>query len=180
MIVVQTLGVGLGAGGVAELDFRELLGGLDHEVLMTEAVGEDDVAAVVRQLGGGVVALLALGDVGLEHIVRDAQSLAGSLGTVDEVQVIGGVFIVQEDETDLDITGGGAGILGGSVVSGLFGLGVVPSAGGQAQDHDQGKEQCKKLLHSVFLLQNSWNRWTGLTGMTSSNAIIQVPGKKFN
>ena len=34
VVVVKTLGVSLGAGGVAELDLGELAGGLDHEVFV--------------------------------------------------------------------------------------------------------------------------------------------------
>ena len=48
VVVGETLGVGLGAGGVAELHVGVLLGGLDHVVLMAEGVGEDDVAAFVQ------------------------------------------------------------------------------------------------------------------------------------
>ena len=97
MIVGKTLGVSLGAGGVAELYLGELLGGLDHVILMTEAVGEDDVAAGVGELSSGVVALLTLGNVGLDNIVffGNAQGCAGFLSGIDEVEVIGGVFIVK-------------------------------------------------------------------------------------
>ena len=61
--------MGLGAGGVAKLDLGEFLGGLDQVVLMAEGVGEDDVAAGVSQLGGGIVALLTFGDVGPEDVL---------------------------------------------------------------------------------------------------------------
>ena len=54
MVVVKALGVRLGAGGVAELHIGEFLGSLDHVVLMTEGVGEDDVAAGVSQLSSGL------------------------------------------------------------------------------------------------------------------------------
>ena len=40
--VLETLGVSLGAGSVAELNVRILLGSLDHEALMAEAVSEND------------------------------------------------------------------------------------------------------------------------------------------
>ena len=42
MEVLETLGVSLGAGSVAELNVRILLGSLDHEALMAEAVSEND------------------------------------------------------------------------------------------------------------------------------------------
>ena len=81
MVVGQALGVSAGTGGVAELDLRELLGGLDHEALMTKAVGEDDVAALVNQVLSGNQALLAFGNVGLEDVVSigQAQILDGLL-----------------------------------------------------------------------------------------------------
>ena len=40
--VLETLGVSLGAGSMAELNVRILLGSLDHEALMAEAVSEND------------------------------------------------------------------------------------------------------------------------------------------
>ena len=104
--VGQAGGVRLGAGGMAELDFGEFLGSLDHERLVAEGVGEHDVAAGVNQLGGGVIALLTLGDAGLQDEVLSlfqAEAFAGFSGGVDEVQVIGGVLVVQEDEPDLDL-----------------------------------------------------------------------------
>ena len=105
MVVVQALGVSLGARGVAELDILKLLGGLDDIVLVAKGVGKDDLAASISELGGGVVALLALGDVGLDHVVAigDAQVGAGLLGGVDEVEVVGGVLIMQADKADLKI-----------------------------------------------------------------------------
>ena len=161
--VVEALGVRPGAGGVAELDVGELAGGLDHEVLVAEAVGEDDVAAVVGELSGGVVALLALGDVGAQDvlILGQAQGLAGGLGGVDEVEVVGGVLIVQEDETDLDLierdAGDGGVVLrglahGGVVLGSLAHRGVADSglglaAGGESEDHHKCKQKRKKLLH---------------------------------
>ena len=62
----------------------------------------------VSQLGGSVVALLAFGDVGLDEVIfilDQAQGLAGFLGGIDEVEVVGGVFIVQGDEAHLDLLG---------------------------------------------------------------------------
>ena len=107
----------LGAGGVAELNVRELLGGLDDVGLVTEAVGEDNVAAAVGKVGRGVVALLVLRDVVAELvlILGQTQLLDGGVGGVDEVEVVGRVLIVQEDETDLEILGdaGGLAVVGG-------------------------------------------------------------------
>ena len=139
MIVGQVLlGVSAGAGGVAELNIGILLGGVDHEGLMAEAVGEDDVAAILSQVASGVVALLALGNVGLEDVVSIGQTqiLDGRFSSVDEVEVVGGVFVVQGDEADLDL--------------GLVRVVVLLAAGEQAQSHNQGQKQCKELFHSGF------------------------------
>lgn len=146
VIVGQALGVSADTGGVAELDVGELLGGLDHEGLVAKAVGEDDVAALLSQLGGSVVALLAFGNVLLDEVVfilHQAQGLAGFLGGVDEVEVIGGVLIVQGDETHLDLLGLG-------VVIGLVGAAV--GAGHQGQSHDQSQDHCKDFFHVLFFL----------------------------
>ena len=140
VVVGQVLGVGLGAGGMAELHIRELLGGLDHEILVAEGIGEDDGAAVVYQLSSLVVALLAFGNIGL-HDGGDTQLLAGSLGGVDEVQVVGGVFVVQEDEADLH--------LGFAVV-------VSAAAGAEAEAHNESQEQSCKLFHDLFLQITCW------------------------
>ena len=125
---------------------------------MTEAVGEDDVAAGVGEFSSGVVALLTLGNVGLDNIVffGNAQGSAGFLSGIDEVEVIGGVFIVKHDETDLDSGGlgtlsgslgtfGGSGSLGALGGSGFFSSGL--RAGRKGNCHDQNQHQSYKLLH---------------------------------
>ena len=148
VVVGQALGVGAGAGGVAELHVGEVLGGLDHVGLMTKAVGKDDVAAGVGQLGSGVVALLTFLNVGLEDVVilGETQVRNGLLGSVDEVQVVGGVLIVQGDEAHLD----GSSLLA-AVVGDVGSLRLLLlTAGHQAQSHDQGDDQCKELFHSCF------------------------------
>ena len=142
VVVAELLGVGLGAGGVAELHVLELLGGLDHEVLVAEAVGEDDVAAGVHELGSGVVALLALGDVGLDDVLVLAQAgvLAGSLRGVDEVLVVGGVLVMQADEADLDLALGFVAALG------------LAAAGAQCEHHDEREQHRNELFHSQLSL----------------------------
>ena len=161
MVVAQALSVGLGASGVAELHLGELGSGLNQIVLMAEGVGEDDVAAGVSQLAGGVIALLALGDVGTENvlILRKAQRGAGFLGAVHEVQVVGGVLVVQEDEAQLHISGSG-GSLGSGSLSGRrgrsgsgFGSGrssSLTAAGSKAQNHNQNQSQRKNLVHVLI------------------------------
>ena len=140
VVVGKTLGVSLGAGGVAELHVGEVLRGLNHVVLVTERVGEDDVAAGISQLSGLVVALLTLGNVG-DDGVFDTELLAGLFRSVDEVEVVGGVFVVEHDEADLEI--------GDFVVVLIVGVGIVLliAAGDEGEDHDETQEQCKELLH---------------------------------
>ena len=156
VVVVKTLGVSLGAGGVAELNFRELLGGLNDIVFVTEAVGKDDVAAGVGQLSGGLVAGLILRNVGLENGLN-AEGLAGFLGSVHEVEVIGGVLVVQEDKADLESGKIRGGLVLGGVVRGLAAFGSVVllgggrvgiAAGAQRKHHSESKQKCNKLFHS--------------------------------
>ena len=71
---------------------------------MTERVGEDDVAAGVSQIRSGVVAFLTFGNVRLDDVFH-AQSLGSFLRAVDEVQVVGGVFIMEHDEANLEVGG---------------------------------------------------------------------------
>ena len=147
VVVGQTLGVSAGTGAVAELHLGVLLGDLDHVRLMTEAVGKDDVAAGVHQISGDLGALLGLAHVGLDEVILildQTQVGAGFLGGIDEVLVIGGVFIMQGDEADLDLGALGGGL--GVVTSGI----LLLTAGHQAQSHDQGEEHCKELFHSCF------------------------------
>ena len=149
MVVGQTLGVSAGAGAVAELDIGVLLGGVDHVRLMTEAVGEDDVAALVHHVHGGLVALLTLGDIGLQDVVILGQTQVGDglLGSVDEVEVVGGVLIVQGDEAHLD----GSSLLLFAVIGDIGRVRLLLlTAGHQAQSHDQSDDQCKELFHSCF------------------------------
>ena len=141
--VAELLGVRLGAGGVVELHVLELLGGLDHEVLMAEAVGEDSGAAGINELSRGVVAILVLGNVGLDDVLVLAQAgvLASGLGGVDEVLVVRGVLIVQADEADLH----------GRLVL-LVILGLV-AAGAQCEHHDEREQHRYELFHSQLSLK---------------------------
>ena len=152
--VAQTFGVGLHTGAGNKLHFRELLGGGESEGLMAEAVGDDEIAAGVNQLGGGVIAGLGLGDVRLHHdlIVGKAELSGSGFRGVDEVEVVGGVFIVQEDESNLDVFGIGSGGLGlagggGGLFRGLFRRGA---AGAQADAQRQREQESDKLFHVFF------------------------------
>ena len=154
MEVAQTFGVGLHTGAGNKLYFREILGGSESEGLVTEAVGDDEIAAGVNQLGGGVIAGLGLGDVRLHHdlIVGKAELSGSGFRGVDEVEVVGGVFIVQEDESNLDVFGIGSGGLGlagggGGLFRGLFRRGA---AGAQADAQRQREQESDKLFHVFF------------------------------
>ena len=151
MVVGNAGSVRLGTGGMAELNLGEFLGGLEQEGFMAEAVGKDEVAALVNKLCGGVIAGLALGNVGLEKILH-AQRFAGGLGGVDEVEVVAGVFIMQEDEAGLH--GDGGGILGGSGFlsgRGLAGSGSLGlAAGAESKHHNKSKQHGDELFHSLI------------------------------
>ena len=123
------------AGGVAELDLGALLRDLQQEALVTKAVGKHNVEAVVDHIHGGVIALLAFGNAGLD-LVLNAQLLAGFLGSVDEVLVVGGLLVVQGDEADLDL---GLGVIGGGNSR-------------QGENHDEGQNHCDDLFHSGLSL----------------------------
>ena len=104
---------------------------------MAEGVGEDDVAAFVNQVQSSLIAVVGLGDVALHDdlILGEAQGSNSFDYAVDEVQVIGGILVVQQDDAQLDIfhfRHGGE------------------SEGAQAQR--QRKDQGKKLVHWCFLL----------------------------
>ena len=159
--VAQTFGVRLHAGAGNELHFREILGGGKSEGLVTEAVGDDEIAAGVNQLGGGIVASLRLGDVGLHHdlIVGKTELLGGSLRSVDEVEVVGGVFVMQEDESDLDLGKGLAGdgslFRGGIGSRGFGGCGrfCLSAAGAETDAESQREQESNELFHfcsSIF------------------------------
>ena len=140
MEVGQTLGMGAGAGSMAELHFGEFAGGLDQVILMAEAVGEHDVAAAVGQVGSGVVAVFVFFNAGNDEEIfafHHAQRGAGFAGRVDEVEVIGGVFIMQGDEADLHV-----------------GLGLRESSG-DAQAQGEGQQQSDELFHVLLLLRLS-------------------------
>ena len=68
---------------------------------MTEAVREDDIAALVDEIGGGVIAGVVLGDVPGDDELG-AERIASRLRRVDEVLVIGRLFVMQADETEFE------------------------------------------------------------------------------
>src|SRR5699024_7004775 len=116
---------------------RIVRSGLLHVHLMAIGVGEDDVAALFRQVHGGVVAGLILGDVvaedhlgvgGIIGIGGDAQLFTGGGQTLDMGRVIAGVDVVDADQADLHIRGTAAGLFRGGVIRGVAGGLLVGAA----------------------------------------------------
>ena len=113
MEVGNTLGVRGGTGCMAELNLGVLSCCLENEGLMAEGVCEDDVAAAVNQVKRCFIALVGLGNIGLENnliITKTEGSLCLSCG-INEVQVVGGVFVVQKDKAERQVGIAGLGRL---------------------------------------------------------------------
>ena len=155
ILVVIEAGTGSQVAGAGDKGHVGIIRGrILHEGLMTVGIGEDDVAALLRQIHGGVIAVLVFSNVVLKDDLAgiDAQLLAGGGQAVDVGHVVAGVLIVDADEADLHGFRGDAGIL----TAGRLLRTAVPAAGRQAQSHGQGEEHRKKLLfHKVssFSLQ---------------------------
>ena len=149
MVVSKILCVSLGAGCVAELDVGEFLSCLDDEVLMAEAVGEDDVAAAVNEVCRCFVARAVLGDVGLLDDLC-AGSLASCFSCVDEVEVIGRVLIVKEDETDRELACRLGYVCCGGVGGAVLIAVVLAAASCEAENKGECHKNCEdlcELLH---------------------------------
>jgi hypothetical protein len=71
---------------------------------VTEGVSENEITTCFNKLACRVIASRGFGNVGLKDhlILAKAKSCASSLSCIDEVLVIGGVLIVQEDEAYLE------------------------------------------------------------------------------
>ena len=150
---------------MAELNVGVLSCSLEHIGLMAEGVSEDHGAAAVNQVERSLVALVGLGNVGLENnliVTKSESSLCLSCG-INEVQVIGGVFVMQENEADLETVIGYRGsvgrcigayrrIVGRDRVTGVC-RGLLASAGDKRQHHNGNQSKSKKLSHfsSVFI-----------------------------
>ena len=80
----------MSTGCVAELNIGELLSGLHDEVLVTEGVCKNDVAAGVGKLLSSGEALVILGDVGLDEnlVILEAELSLGIFESLDEVVVV--------------------------------------------------------------------------------------------
>ena len=149
MIVGKLFGVGKCAGRMAELNIGIFLCGAEHVGLVTEGVGEDDLAAALGKLDCGGVADIAFGNVGLHYdlFVLEVHCLLDGESGVNEVLVVGGVFIVQEDEADLEIVrngevdlqlGSGKDGVGHSFVFAAVGAGAERNSG--AEKHNESKQ----------------------------------------
>ena len=133
MHVIQRAAHGGGAGSVAELDVGILFGSLEQIAFMAKAGGENNIAALFRQVDGGFVGGFGLGHVVLaQHlIVGDSQSLLGFLQAVEVVGGVTFVFIADGDVADFDLFHGDTGGEGA----------------GAAGDQAEGKKQTENFLH---------------------------------
>ena len=161
VVVVGVLGAGgLIAGGVAELDVGVLLGQGDHELLVAEAVAEDDLAASLDALldGGGAGGVLA--HVALDHqlgVLVQAAGLKGLFHAHHVVVVVAVVVLLADhDKAHLQVGGGNAGGLAAGLAAGGGGrvgasAGGVVAAGAKGQHHGRGQEHSKQFLLHGFV-----------------------------
>ena len=101
--VVQTLSMSLGSGCMAELNIGILLSSLDDVVLMSKAVCENEIATCISKLTSCFISFLSFRNVGLGHVLN-AKLLTSCLCSVQEVQIISRVLIMQENKTCLYTT----------------------------------------------------------------------------
>ena len=152
-------GVRLGAGSVAELHVRVFHGGAHHEIFMTEGIGKDNIAAFFGKLHSGGLAGIGFGNVGLDKnlFVLQTKLLLHSLCSIDEVLVIGGIFIVEADDTDFEIVlaygrignigdrGGAVGILAAGSGA-AAGVGVFTACKAENREHHKCRRKERKDL----------------------------------
>ncbi len=149
--VVEVVVPGALVGAADELDVGVVGSDLEHEGLEAVGVVEDDLAAFFGQLDVGVLAGGVFADVVLDDPVNiDAlggERLGGGFLAADEVVGVALVVLVADaDQADLNglgLGGGGVGAGIGSVVAGS----VLAAAGHEGQDHNDRKQDRKKLLH---------------------------------
>ena len=143
VIVLDTVGVRLGAGGVCKLDLGEFPRRSDDVILMTEAVRENDVAALIHKVDCRIIACRTLGDTGLDDD-SDLLLLRKVSCGVDEVLVIGAVLVMQADHTERDV-----GILGPEDERS-----VTLVARGKTYRDRHDKCQNERERHNFFLHKN--------------------------
>ena len=69
---------------------------------MAVAVCKNNCTAVISKLAGCIISGLVFADTG-SHNAFNAAGSAGSSETIDEVLIVGGVFIMESEETDFDV-----------------------------------------------------------------------------
>ena len=129
-------------GCMAELNVGIFLGCLCHEGLVAEGVCKDYIAAAVSKVKSCFIAFVAFGNVGFHKnlIFGKTKVCASGFCSVDEVFVIGGVFVVKENKTDFE------------VFKTFFFLGVgiaVRAAGEKGEHHDCCENKRNNLFHFV-------------------------------
>lgn len=102
--VLQTGSKSVGSRHSDELDALVLTGSLLSKARMTEGIGDNELAALLYEVGASIVALRALGDVGLDDHVLLGKTLGGSGGleAVDVSLIVTDGFVMDADKTDLE------------------------------------------------------------------------------
>ena len=167
MVVGKAFGVSLGSGRMAELNVGEFFRSLNHERFMPEAVRKYYVATLIRKVSRSVIASRGfVNGIFEDHlIVGKTEGLLNFFCRVHEVQVVSGLVIVKENETDFDV-----GIINGLAVVcriGLLGAGgrccVISVLAARKREertyHDCRKAKSKNLFaHSTaYLLKKEKN-----------------------
>ena len=93
----------LGSGCMAELNIGIFLSSLNDVVLMSEAVCENEITTCISKLTSCFISFLSFRNVGLGHVLN-AKLLTSCLCSVQEVQIISRVLIMQENKTCLYTT----------------------------------------------------------------------------
>ena len=136
-----------------------------HLIQIAERDAEDDIAALTHQgVHGGAHLGIVLGNLVyneqlLVHIHAQGLHSLGDAGVVGVGVASGVALLVDVDGAHLKVgrahIAGGAGALGTGAGSGTGAAGVPAAAGGEAQGHGRGHDQCENLfLHAKFLLLN--------------------------
>ena len=145
-------------GAADELNVGIVGSDLQHELLMTKGVVDNQLAAGFGQFDVGFFALGVLADVPLDHPLDiDAlrsQSFRRSVLAANEVVGVAHVVLVADaDQADLHGLAFAAGFIGILDIFGALGvarrLGVVglTAADEERSDHCERQDQCKDLLH---------------------------------
>ena len=155
MQVGQILCVGLGTGGMAELDVGILPGRHGHIVTEAKAGCEDDVAFPVDQVVEGVGAGIVFRDVvlGDDLVVGETQIGLHLFDALDHVVGVAHVALVADvDKAYLQLLLGYTGRLSPAASAGSRSF-LTAAAGGQPYGQRTGQEHRQNpLFHTMFLL----------------------------